>query len=305
MQTQYGQTNPHDVDNTTTWLNWDRLDEHQDIWRFFQGMIAFRKAHPSLSRSRFWRDDVSWYGARGKVDLSGQSRAFALCVRGASQGDDDIYAIFNAYWEPVIFEVQAGGPWRRVVDTSLASPDDICTDGSGVSLQSDSLTIGPRSMGSPGSVRAVAGLSDPDRAQGAAYARTRRQTQWAHAKRGWHHAVGSPQGAPERRRAGADERLLAGGQLPVGRPDLPAGQPAAEGAAAARAHQAAAARALGHHAGAELHLRAPEPGHQEARPEHDLRHRPGPRRRRASWPTPTWRAPTASSTRTSRRTKRA
>ena len=47
---------------------------------------------------------------------------------------------------------------------------------------------------------------------------------------------------------------------------------------ARRAHQAAAARPLGHHAGPELHLRPPEPGHQGARPRHDLRHRPRPRR---------------------------
>ena len=41
----------------------------------------------------------------------------------------------------------------------------------------------------------------------------------------------------------------------------------------ARARQAAAARPLGHDAGPELPLRAPEPRHQAARPEHDLRDR--------------------------------
>ena len=55
-------------------------------------------------------------------------------------------------------------------------------------------------------------------------------------------------------------------------------QPAAEGAARARARQAAPARPLGDHAGAEPPLRPPEPGHQEARPGHDLRHRSGARR---------------------------
>ena len=47
---------------------------------------------------------------------------------------------------------------------------------------------------------------------------------------------------------------------------------------AARAHQAAAARPLGHHAGPELPLRPPQPGHQARRPEHDLHHRPRARR---------------------------
>ena len=52
---------------------------------------------------------------------------------------------------------------------------------------------------------------------------------------------------------------LARRQLPVGRADLPARQPAAARAAAAGARQAAAARALGHHPGPELPLRAHEP----------------------------------------------
>ena len=46
----------------------------------------------------------------------------------------------------------------------------------------------------------------------------------------------------------------------------------------ARAHQAAAARSLGHDAGAELHLRPPQPRDRRARPERDLRHRARPRR---------------------------
>ena len=52
----------------------------------------------------------------------------------------------------------------------------------------------------------------------------------------------------------------------VGRPDLPARQPAAARAAAARARQAAAARPLGHDARAELPLRAHEPRDPRARP---------------------------------------
>ena len=72
---------------------------------------------------------------------------------------------------------------------------------------------------------------------------------------------------------------MAGGQLPVGGPDLPDGQPAAAGAAAPRAHQAPAAGSLGDDARAELRLRAPQPGHRGAGPGHDLRD--GPRARRA------------------------
>src|SRR5512134_217456 len=59
--------------------------------------------------------------------------------------------------------------------------------------------------------------------------------------------------------AAADRRVLARGELPLGRPDLPPGEPPAARAAPARARQAAAARPLGHHAGAEPALRPHEP----------------------------------------------
>ena len=54
----HGNNNPWNQDNETTWLDWALLDNNQDVFRFFKGMIAFRKAHPPLGRSRFWREDV-------------------------------------------------------------------------------------------------------------------------------------------------------------------------------------------------------------------------------------------------------
>src|SRR5215469_3759777 len=78
-------------------------------------------------------------------------------------------------------------------------------------------------------------------------------------------------GAAEPNRTRRDQRLVARRELPVGGTDLPAGQPAADRAASAGARQAAAARALGHHAGAEPDLRASQPGDQELGPGRHLR----------------------------------
>ena len=64
LHTQGGNNNPYNQDNETTWLNWDRLREHSDIFRFFKLMIAFRKAHPTICRSRFWREEIRWRGRR-------------------------------------------------------------------------------------------------------------------------------------------------------------------------------------------------------------------------------------------------
>jgi glycogen operon protein len=127
MNTQGGNNNPWNQDNETTWLDWDRLEKNEDIFRFFKGMIAFRKAHPSLARSRFWRDDVRWYGVDRQVDLSYFSHSLAFCLRGGSQQDRDIYVMINAYWEDLNFRIQEGdaNDWIRIADTSKPGPLDL------------------------------------------------------------------------------------------------------------------------------------------------------------------------------------
>src|SRR5882672_11056293 len=109
-------------------------------------MIAFRRNHPSLSRSRFWREDVSWYGVGPTVDLSNDSHSLAFCLHGASQDDDDIYVMINAYWDRLDFQVQEGTAreWMRIVDTALESPDDFSERGE--SLQALSYSVAPRSV---------------------------------------------------------------------------------------------------------------------------------------------------------------
>ena len=91
--------------------------------------------------------------------------------------------------------------------------------------------------------------------------------------------IGSAIGRGPSNRGGSTRsgRLLARRQLPVGGSDLPARQPAAEGAAAARPHQAAPSGALGNDPRFELHLRPHEPRDQDARSQRDLRHRARPR----------------------------
>ena len=148
MNTQGGNNNPYNQDNTTTWLNWDLLARNRDIFGFFKNMIAFRKAHPSLGRSRFWREDIKWYGVRKDPDLSDASHTLAFCLHGASQQDEDIYVMINAYWNDLDFVVQEGraDEWKRVVDTSLASPFDFSAPGAEPPLGSSTYTVKARSI---------------------------------------------------------------------------------------------------------------------------------------------------------------
>jgi glycogen operon protein len=126
MNTQRGNNNPYNQDNKTTWLDWDLLRQNGDVFRFFKNMISFRKAHPSISRSRFWREDVRWYGPAGATDLSHHSHCLAFYLDGRAQDDADLYVMINGSSKELTFTIQQGrvGDWKQVIDTKEEAPMD-------------------------------------------------------------------------------------------------------------------------------------------------------------------------------------
>jgi isoamylase len=148
LHTQGGNNNPYNQDSEITWLNWKRLREYSDIFRFFRLMIAFRKAHPTICRSRFWREDIRWRGVEASIDLSYHSQTIAYYLNGKCQSDVDLYVMINAYTEPLRFTIFDGlhKPWFRVVDTSVASPNDICVPGDEMQIIGSTYLVQPRSI---------------------------------------------------------------------------------------------------------------------------------------------------------------
>jgi glycogen operon protein len=148
LNTQQGNNNPYNQDNETTWLDWDRLSQNREMFRFFKGMIAFRKSRRMLGRSRFWREDIRWYGVNGNPDLSYDSRSLAWRLSGAQFEETDLYVMLNAHSEALRFHIQEGqaSDWLRIVDTSLPSPRDIAEPGKEGPLTSLDCEVGPRSV---------------------------------------------------------------------------------------------------------------------------------------------------------------
>jgi glycogen operon protein len=148
LNSQGGNSNPYNQDNPTSWIDWSGLERHPDVWRFFARMIAFRKAHPTLGRSRFWRGDVHWHGLGPQVDFSTGSRHFAFHLEGGAENDVDLYALVNMNDHALDFEIQEsrGGAWTRVIDTALEGPADICEPGRETPLEQPIYRAGPRSV---------------------------------------------------------------------------------------------------------------------------------------------------------------
>ena len=147
LQTQFGNNNPYMEDSETTWLDWSRLRIHADIFRFVQQMIAFRKSHQSLSRSRFWRDDVQWSGSTGPVDWGPESRTLAFFL-GGRQAENDLYVMINGDRVPHRFDVPSHSTscWTIAIQTSAVSPQDIVADLQARPVCARSTELMPRSI---------------------------------------------------------------------------------------------------------------------------------------------------------------
>jgi glycogen operon protein len=148
LHTQRGNNNPYNQDNETTWINWELLEKNTDFFRFVKRLIAFRKDHPTLCRSKFWREDVRWFGQGKDVDMSFHSHTLAYHLSGRTYNDVDLYVMINAGQEPAEFVIQVGKPrkWRRVLDTGLPSPSDISDPGKEPVVVSLRYTLQPRSV---------------------------------------------------------------------------------------------------------------------------------------------------------------
>jgi glycogen operon protein len=148
LTTHHGNNNPYNQDNEINYIDWDLLEKNRDVFRFFRGMINFRKKHPSIARSQYWRDDIRWYGTGAHVDFSPGGQTLAFCLHGASLNDGDVYAMINAGAAAMHFHIQEGEArdWLLVADTSLPSPEDFVEPGERRGLTSLDYVAGARSV---------------------------------------------------------------------------------------------------------------------------------------------------------------
>jgi glycogen operon protein len=136
-RTQFGNNNAYCQDNETSWFDWTLIDRHADVHRFVTLLNARRISRDiqhevrRLSLNAVIRQAAkAWHGVKlGQPDWGHYSHSIAFETKLPAE-DYGGYIIFNAYWEPLEFELPDGGetegkPWRRWIDTALDSPDDI------------------------------------------------------------------------------------------------------------------------------------------------------------------------------------
>ncbi len=159
LRGQGGNNNAWCQNNATGWVDWSLLERNQDMFRFTKELIALRRRHPNLRRRRFLTGakgeaarfpDVTWHGAQlGQPPWDDPEARILACTLGETRhGGNPLHLMLNFSDRPRRFEIpQARGlAWRRVVDTSLPTPDDIRPPGEQPLVRGTDYPLGPRSV---------------------------------------------------------------------------------------------------------------------------------------------------------------
>ena len=156
-RTQRGNNNAYCINDETTWFDWDLVARHRDVHRFVKELIALRNSR-GLAIERFdmtlremLRDQaVVWHGVKLHApDWGPHSHTLAMTtrLRGAQS---QLHLIVNAYREALEFEIPPAGDassaWRRIVDTFLDSPNDICARADAPLVHDTTYVVQPHSV---------------------------------------------------------------------------------------------------------------------------------------------------------------
>ena len=154
--TQLGNNNNYCHDDESNWFDWSLLEKHPDIHRFVKLLVSRRRLRSDeaqrerKSLDRFIHDARTvWHGVKAlSPDWSDCSHSLAFEAE-LTEDKMRIYIILNAYWEPLQFELPApkpGSSWRRWIDTTLDSPQDIVDWQNAPAVSGKTYPAGPRSV---------------------------------------------------------------------------------------------------------------------------------------------------------------
>jgi len=157
-RTQQGNNNAYCQDNEISWYDWSLLKKHGDVQRFLRllnGRRLLRDMTPEMERltlvELLQQAQKEWHGVKlHQPDWGPDSHSIAFSI-DLPWEDLHYFNIFNAYWEPLEFElprISSGEyePWRRWIDTYLDSPQDITAWHSAAAVPGYVYRAAPRSV---------------------------------------------------------------------------------------------------------------------------------------------------------------
>ena len=153
-RTQGGNNNAYCHDDESTWFDWSLLDKHADVHRFVTLLAARRllrdveHEHRRVTLTQMIADATkAWHGVKlGEPDWGEHSHSIAFTAELKNE-QMLVHLILNAYWEALDFELPpVVGAWRRWIDTSLSTPQDIVEWQEAPTISDSTYRAGPRSV---------------------------------------------------------------------------------------------------------------------------------------------------------------
>ena len=113
-RTQQGNNNAYCQDNEISWFDWDLVDANGRLFDFVARLLRFRRSSPFYRDERFWAHpggaDITWHGVElHRPDWGDSSHSLAFELVHADDPNTHLYVVFNAYWEPLEFELPPAG----------------------------------------------------------------------------------------------------------------------------------------------------------------------------------------------------
>ena len=121
-RTQGGNNNAYCQDNEISWYDWNLLEQHQEVFKFTRALLAFRRAHPVLSKEKFYTEaEIHWFSPHGELPNWDDSKNKKLACLIHENTHTKIYLMFNAGTEGADFnlpKMPLDVSWYLAIDTS-------------------------------------------------------------------------------------------------------------------------------------------------------------------------------------------
>lgn len=144
-RTSHGNNNAYCQNNELSWFDWSRRKAHAETFEFTRNLISLRKMLGLYKKNYLWHESgesadtahgapsepltiLKWHGVRlNQPDFYPQSHSLGMELKD-TKNFEHLYAAFNAYWEPLEFELPhpiKGDTWQKVIDTSSRDQNEI------------------------------------------------------------------------------------------------------------------------------------------------------------------------------------
>ncbi len=133
-RSQNGNNNAYCQDNELSWFNWEEIETHQHLLRFYKGLLQFIQSRMMFTQDKILctgecghEPHLIWHGVRlGQPDWAPWSHSLAFSLHHPDY-NEKLHIMLNAYWESLEFELPAlksNEEWHRIVDTAKPPPAD-------------------------------------------------------------------------------------------------------------------------------------------------------------------------------------